>query len=678
MGRGFKGVCLILLAVSACMGIFFAKKPVYDVETVDRIIEEYRSDPETVKERYNELKKAYEEYRELLFSEIDMDIAIPEWMYEFEHCRLAFERIDRQSTYINKLDKTINELTKEQTSISDDRHIINEMLKGVYEKNKTLRLGSADINGLEDLFRLLPYLLLPIMLAGAFLGATVAFSDRQRGSELLFYSTVYGRRHTLAAKTAACVVCCTVLSVLSTVISVTVYSFASGFGAFTEYIQNCSSFALYPVPLTVLEAIFIILAFTVLSCLFVCTVSCTVGKYSKNRVFPLVCSAVIIVLNFIIGFKDPNVAGSVFNISSLTALCDGNTLFSHIFAVVICGKVIYGMAIIPALYAVCTVIMCTVFILHRSRPIGYKSVLIPMLHLTPRHTRIRSVYSYEWKKQLFANKTLLLLVAAVLIKVYVSVTVYSFELTYTEQKYHSYMMSLEGEYTAEKQEKLDSELAKLNDILSQKEEMERKYRAGEITRKEMGSYLADFYDAQQNEKALAKACNRLSYIRSQIENGKQPSVLYDTGWNELLAFSTDVWLVVLIIAAMCGMYSDEYKNGMNKLYAVCNKKALHRAKAAFCIGFSVISTIVFSAVETIIIADKYTLPLYTAKASSIEGISFIDSVPLFAYLIIQISAKCVLICAFAFIVAFLSKLTKNKVLTFLISLSLMIVMLLLT
>lgn len=231
---------------------------------------------------------------------------------------------------------------------------------------------------------------------------------------------------------------------------------------------------------------------------------------------------------------------------------------------------------------------------------------------------------------------------------------------------------------AEKQEKLDGELSKLNSIIGEREEMERKYRSGEITREEMGNYLADYYEAKQNKNALVKVGERLEFIKSQLEGGKRPSILYDTGWNELLAYKTDVLLALLIIAAMCGIYSDEYKNGMNKLYAVCDKRALHKSKIAFCIGFSMICTFVFSAAETIIIADKYTLPLYAAEASSIEGISFLDSFPLFAYLLVQISVKCVLVCAFALITAYLSKLTKNKVLTFLISLSLMLAIILLT
>ncbi len=677
LSRGFKGMCLVLLAVSVCFGIFFAEKPPYDVDAIERIMEEYEKSPASVKERYKELQKVYDEYTELLYSDMGSDIAVPELITEYEQYRIAFERINRQHTYIDKLDRTINELAKHQSGISNEQRMVNEMLKGVYGKNKTLRLGNDDMYGLGNLFELLSYLVLPIMIVGAFLGSTVVLSDRQRGSELLLHSTVYGRRSLFFAKTAACAVCCTVLSVSPVLVSVTVYSLSSDFCAFAEYIQNSDAFALYPMPLTVFEAILIILAFAVLSCFFVCTVACVVGKYSKNRVFSLVCSAVIIVFNFAVGFGDPNAAGSVLNIGSLTALCDGNTLFAHIYPVVIGGKAVYGMSVISILYFLCTIAICTVFVLHRIRPTEHKPFPIPELSLTRNPPPIKSLYAYECQKQLLANKTMLLLAVAVVIKLYVSLTVYNFAPTYTEQKYHSYMTSIEGEYTAEKQERLDCELSWLYEIMGQKEEMERKYRAGEITRNEMGMYLVEFYEAEQNEKALVKVRKRLEYIRSQIEIGKQPSVVYDTGWNKLLALETDIVLAVLIIAAMCGIYSDEYKNGMNKLYAVCNGKALHKSKIAFCIGFSIICVGVFSAVDTVIIACNHTLPLFTAQASSIEGTSFFNSLSLFGYSLTQLLMECVFVCGFGLAVAFLSYSTQNKVLTFLLSLSLMFVALLL-
>lgn len=667
LSRGLKGICLALLVVSACLGFFCAEKPQYDVDAIERIAETYAHDPESVAERYEELRKAYEEYSELLYSDIDTDIAVPESIVEFEQYKLAFERINRQHTYIEKLDRTIRELKKYQSNSSDDRYSINEMLIGVYERNKTLRLGREDMHGLEELFALLSYLLFPLMTVGAFLGSTVAFRDRQRGNELLFRSTGYGRRHSLFAKIVSCLVCCTALSVAAVLVSVAVYSVSSGFGAFTAYIQNSDAFALFPLPLTVLESVFIIWAFLALACFFVCMVSCLVGKYSKNRVFPLVCSAGVMVLQFVAAVGEPNVAGSIWNIGSFGALCDGNILFSHIYAVVIGGKVVYGMLAVSFLYGICTVIMCTVFVLQRNRAKEHKPVVLPERCLPRHRTRVGSVYTYEWKKQLFANKTLLLILAAILIKIYVSLTIYNFEPTYTEQKYHSYMSSIQGEYTAEKHETLTHELTELYEIIGQKEEMERKYRANEITRNEMGAYLVQFYEAEQNEKALAKVCERLEYVKSQIESGKQPSMVYDTGWNQLFASQADLVLAVLIIAAMCGIYSDEYKNGMNRIYAVYNVKALHKSKVAFCIGLSVICVVVFSAVDTLLIAHNYSLPLFTTQASGIEGTAVLDTLPLYAYTLVRVLAECVFVCAFALAVAFLSYATKNKVLTFVLS-----------
>ncbi|MBQ6905554.1 MAG: hypothetical protein IJN75_00925 [Clostridia bacterium] len=677
LSKGFKSVCLVLLVVSVLLGLVFAEKPSYDVQAVDAIVREYRDDPNAVTKRYHDLEEAYNEYKELLYSDLEIEIDIPEAVIEYEQYKLAFEKINRQKTYIEKLDKTIHELDKQQSVISAEQRVVGDFLKNNYQKNKSLRLGTGDMSGLSNLFSLLGYLLFPIMLFGAFVGTTVSFSDKRRGSELLFYSAPYGRRHTLNAKTATCLFCTIVPSVIAIFISVVVFSVASGFTAFCEYLQNSMTFALYPTPLTVWQAVLILSAFIILAGIFLCLITCLVGKYSKNRVFPLVFSSIVVLLTFLFGVGNSNIAGSISNIGSLFDLCNGNVVFSHIYPVVIGETAIYGVLLVSLVYFFTVVIMCGLYVLHPFRPIEYKTLSLPQLPTLTKRKRVKSVFAYELQKQLFANKTLLLLIAVLLIKLYASRTGYHFDPTYTEQKYHSYMTSIQGEYTEEKHEGLNRELSELYGIIGQKEEMERKYREGEITRTEMGRYLVLFYEAEQNEKALVKANERLEFIKSQIEYGKQPYIVYDTGWNKLLASEIDAVLLVFIIAALCGIYSDEYKNGMNKLYSVCNIRALRRAKIGFCIGISVFAAIAFSAIETIMIAVNFTLPLCLTQASGIEGITLFDSFPLIAYYGLRVFEECIFVSIFSLGVSLISYLTKNKVLTFLLSLSLLLVLLLL-
>ncbi len=667
LGRGFAGMFLLLLAVSAFLGFVFAEPSPYDADAVERIAEEYREDPQAVLARYRELQEAYEAYADSLDSDADGGGAAPEWRLEFEQYRLAFETINRQQSYIDKLDRTVGELKKQQSAGNDGRNAVNEMLIAVYEKNRTLRLGQADMRGLESLFEVLSALLLPLLLFGAFLGSMAAFGDRERGNELLFRSARYGRRSRFLAKTVVCAVCCAVASVSSAVLSVAVYAVSGGFSAFAEFLQNSEAFYLFPLPLTVTEAVGILSAFLFLACFFVCMAACIVGKYSGNRVFSLVGAAVVAAVQFAFKSGDPTVAGSIRNIGSFAALCDGNTLFAHIYPVVTGGTVLYGMVVVSLLYLLCALALCAVFVLHRNRPPEYKAFRIAIPRRTRRRTRVRSVYAYERKKQLFANRILPVLVGAILLKGYVSAQLYGFTPTYTEQKYRSYLTSVEGDYTAEKQAALDAELSELYAVMGQKEEMERKYRAGEVTRSEMGRYLVRFYEAEQNEKALVRVRERLTYLRSLAESGKRPSVLYDTGWNRLFAFRVDVVLGLLLVAAMCGLYGDEYRNRMHLLYAVCDRKALHKSKLAFCIGFSAFCAVAFSAIDTAAIAFYGSLPLCTARAYSIEGVSFLGSLPLFAYALLRVVATCVSACGFSLGVAALSRGTKSKALTFLLS-----------
>ncbi len=661
LGRGFAGMLLLLLAVSAFLGFVLAEKPPYDVDAVERIAEEYRQDPQSVLARYQALREAYEAYAGS--PDADGSAEAPEWRVEFEQYRLAFEQINRQQSYIDKLDRTIGELEKQRSA----GNAVNEMLLAVYERNRTLRLGQADMYGLESLFEVLSALLFPLLLFGAFLGSTAAFSDRERGNELLFRSARYGRRRRFLAKTVVCAVCCAVASVSSAVLSVAVYAVSSGFSAFTAFLQNSEAFYLFPLPLTVSEAVGVLSTFLFLACFFVCMVACVVGKYSGNRVFSLVGASVVVAAQYAGKIGNPHVAGSLWNIGSFASLCDGNTLFAHIYPVVMGGTVLYGMVVVSFLYLLCALALCAVFVLHRNRPAEYKALRVAIPRKTRCRTRVRSVSAYERQKQLFANKILPVLVVAVLLKLYVSAQMYGFTPTYTEQKYRSYLTSIEGDYTAEKQEALDGELSELYAVMGQKEEMERKYRAGEVTSSEMGAYLVRFYEAEQNEKALVRVRERLAYLRSQVEDGKRPSVLYDTGWNRLFAVRVDVVLGLLLIASMCGLFGDEYRNRMYLLYAVCDRKALRKAKLAFCIGFSAVCAFAFSAIDAAMIAGYASLPLLTARASGIEGVAFLDPLPLFVCALLRVAATCVSACGFSLGVAAFSRVTKSKALAFLLS-----------
>ena len=76
LSKGCKAVCLVLLVVSVLLGLLFAEKPSYDIQAVDAIVREYRKDPNIVTKRYHDLEEAYNEYRELLYSDLEIEIDI--------------------------------------------------------------------------------------------------------------------------------------------------------------------------------------------------------------------------------------------------------------------------------------------------------------------------------------------------------------------------------------------------------------------------------------------------------------------------------------------------------------------------------------------------------------------------------------------------------------------------
>jgi len=666
VSRGFLGVTIALLILSVALGYFSAREPRYDPQETEAIVEAYRLHPEETLRQYEALEEEYKAYLNLLLSEELQSSVPPASVIRFEQYKLAFERIERQSHYTDALRDAIRNLEKQ--SAEGEQAAVNGYLLRVYERNLSLRLGTGSMEGLQGLYETISFLHLPLMLFAILSGVTAVYSQRERGTELLIHASFRGRAPSSLTKALASAAVWGFICALSLLLAIGTYSVKSGFRSFGGYLQECADFMLFPIPLTVAESLLILFAMIFVCGLTFCGVAALIGKYCRNRVFPLAGASFLLLTGVL---PQPPEAGSLLRIMPAASLFDGNRLFAHLYPVVAGDVPLYGGLIAFAAYASAALLIWGLFILFPAKAVERKGSSLSLPKLPRRHT-VGTVLGYEWRKQLFANKTLWLLIGATVLKVVVSWNTFACEPTYTDEKYREYMLSIQGPYTEEKREALEEELEGLYGLMATRTEMENRYRNGEISRGEMGRYLSAFYEAEHNEKALLAAKERLDELHERYLDGQAAFVVYDTGWERLLSPSFDLLLLLLTIGACCGLFSDEYRQGMVSLYAVSACRAAEKAKLFFCIGLAAIAAVSFRCIDLLILLKQSLLPLGNAPSCGLGGVSFLQNAPLWMAYAATVLFTFAYALGVAAAVSLFSRFTKNKGIAFLLSLGLLL------
>ena len=668
ISRGFLVVAAALLVLSGVLGYFSAREPRYDPRETDAIVESYRDDPEETLRQYEALEKEYESYRELLLSESVRPSQPPASAVRFEQYRLAFDRILRQEQYTEILRGAIRNLEKQGDGGWGKHAAVNRYLLGRYERNLSLRLGTESMEGLTGLYKAISLLYLPLMLFAIFLGVTAVYSQRERGTEALIHASLLGRADSSLAKAVASALVWSLVCILSLLLAVGTYSAKSGFWSFGGYLQECEAFMLFPIPLTVAESLLLLFGLIFACGLAFCGIAALAGRYCRNRVFPMAGTSLLLLTGLL---PQPPQAGSLLRILPAANLFDGNKVFAHLYPVVVSNTPFYGGFFVLAVYTVVLFAIWGLFIALPVKAMDRKGRTLSLPKLPRRHT-VGTVLGYEWKKQLFANKTLWLLLGATVLKIAVSWNILAYEPTYTDEKYRTYMLSIQGPYTEEKRETAKKELDDLYGLMAIRSEMETRYRNGEISREEMGRYLSAFYEAEHNEKALLAVAERLEELHIRYLDGQAAFVVYDVGWKRLLAQRSDLLFLLLIIGACCGLYGDEYRRGMHSLYATCAYGAAESSKRCFCVGFAAVTAGLFRCIDLFVLWRQSLLPLWNAPACGLGGFSVLQNAPLWTVF----AATVLVVFAFALgvsaVVSLFSRISKNKGIAFLLSLGLLL------
>lgn len=253
----------------------------------------------------------------------------------------------------------------------------------------------------------------------------------------------------------------------------------------------------------------------------------------------------------------------------------------------------------------------------------------------PRRVMRHGLYVYELKKIFISSKLILLVILLLGTKIYFCIENDGQNDPY-EREYYRLCTELGGELTDEKSAYITTGLAECDTVLSQHEEMRSQVQSGLITSEKYNEYLQRLYAAEVQQSAFLRLDEQRRHIESLRDAGKKAEIIYDSGWKTLFGAEPDLYLYALILLLFAGIYSFEYKSGMDRLLPSVKHGGyvLNRTKFLTAATVTALLCLIFAATDIVFLTRLYPLKNLSAPSLSVIGIPMPMNIPLSLFAIL--------------------------------------------
>jgi hypothetical protein len=524
------------------------------------------------------------------------------------------------------------------------------------------------------------------------IGSVVFAQEKNSGFIAIIKTAKNGRSKTALAKIGATLVLTAGVTLAFTFSTMAVFGFMHGFSSMGNAIQIFNDFLFCPAVITVGQyfLINIALKFLVFS-LFSCIIL-MISTFIHNYAINYLCGFALFGLNFLLyttNFIDADNPLRHLNFISVAAVKPlyiryrSLNFFDNLYGYVPFMIIAFSVLLIAASAV-------AVISFNKTQggglAIGRITILskiwlkIKSLFLTAaekissglpkRRAYSLSIFIAETFKTIIAKRYILAVIALIAVKLYISSGEYVPSRSYADAVYKQYMTTLKGELTDEKREYIANERAYFNDILSRNSEMLEKYLADDIDFEEYWKYLSDYHSAYSRSEIFTVIEEHLQYIdQTAGQKNLDAWFVYDTGWMKLFHNGFDILLYGLILLLFSGIFADEYmsrsssgsfaqilrstKNGRQKTFA---------AKLISALTVTVLLTVVFHAIDAVLIWRNFDLPAIDAPLISLQSFGAINGgITIMQYIILYFSIRLLANLLFAAFVLGLSELLKKTI-----------------
>lgn len=482
------------------------------------------------------------------------------------------------------------------------------------------------------------FLVLGMML---FVGGLIT---EEKDKKLFFVtrSTKHGVLHSIAAKLAALLIHCILLTFLFYTVSITFFGASAGWFDPGAGLQSLAAYTESSLSVSILGYI-LLSVLTKALILFgigaVLTIFCIL---SGIVALPFLAGAGIIGGSALLYYVIP--AGSVFSVFkylSPVGLMKTENLYGGYLNFNLLGYPVSRLSLsLGLILFLCGIgVIGSLLLFCRMQSFEVRKLRLPFSIPFRPHTNI---FRHESYKLLITSRALLILLLPAVLMAYQSLN-----RTHTpsvgEQYYQSIMAELEGRLTDEKESLVLSERARYEEALQKIEQIDEMVSAGELS-----TDTADTLKAQANMTlAFYPAFQR---VEAQYEHIKSDggSFVYDTGYLYLFGILEDVFpvdfliLSVGIIIAVSGAISMEYDTGSLFLISATKggKRKILLHKAVICALMAAVMTLIPILCRIYRISSVYPMHSLGAAIQSIPNFNgFTVPVPIICFILLFVFSQ---------------------------------------
>lgn len=459
------------------------------------------------------------------------------------------------------------------------------------------------------------------------------------------------------------------------------YLITIGYGNLGSNIQGLSMFMLSTLKVNILEYIIL---FFVSKVLILFLISCIIFYLAVafNNSSETIIGIILLTLISFVVYKEIEVNASInllkyFNLISLINI---NNAY-HIYGNLQLGSLLFEKSKILLLLQIIFVILfifLSIFKYMRSMSIKTKdNVLLSKISNIKifKKFQINSVFGIEAYKLLFTNKALIIILFFALF-LGINYKNGNFNLSSNELFYKSYMEVLEGELTPEKEMIIENSRKEYEDALEQISKIDDLIASGELGIMEGSFAKMPYEDIIATRDIFARVEEKYEYIKTHDE----AKFVYDTGYNKIFRLDnkineSDIYLIVVTIVALTGLFVMEYKTGFIHILNATKKgrKITARKKVFASILVGTILYLISIIPEVLSIYKVYGL---NSLSSSIISIPYFEALPsrvtILMFLILFYIARYISYIMIILIILYIALKLKNQVFAFITSSSILL------
>ncbi len=502
-----------------------------------------------------------------------------------------------------------------------------------------------------------------VIFAGLFVTVAVTCvyrHDRACGFASILRTTSGGRGGTALAKLGATATVAIMATVLLSLSAFAAIGVTVGYSSPAAAVQTLPLCATVPYALTVGEYLALRLALCTLAMLTYAGLVAAVASLQVSYVGCLGVGALFWVGNYALFSHNYLGTPPAARYLNFVSLAEGNTLTDFYRSVSVLGYPVSHPTVLCAAAILLTIVLfafATLFFVKdlRGLPVPRRGSRLrrPTRKTAtvqrPTHTRrvSLSLVGYELKKLRFGWGVLAALLLLGAKGIYTHSTAGNME-RYDEALYYEYIITLQPMDSPVRADFMIAERARIDAVMADYPAKTAAYERGELPHGDYAVFLDTYYAARARDGVLRRVERYVASIEAHDRlTGEQGDILYTTGLEVFLGFSSDLFYYFALLFLSVGVFAVEYRGTSSVGASAPLVRATPRgrgptfaAKLGICTVAGALLALIFRAVGLFVVAQAYILPSMDAAVSSVPGFgAVLSDMTVGQYLLVDFAAQ---------------------------------------